>query len=101
MVGPTKPEDKDVGPEVGTDDEIVDMGLETGEPKIATNVDGGGVVTVAMVVGTSVGVEVDGPEMGEVDIVGIPVLEPDELRGNVFEGSEDPVPPTDPSVVRG
>jgi hypothetical protein len=96
VVGPSKLEDKDVGPDVGTNDEFVEIGPETEELRFATEVGGGGVITAAMLVGTSVGVEIV-----EVDDVGeIPMLETAEPPVDVGEVTEGTVLLGDESVLR-
>jgi hypothetical protein len=97
---PNKLEDKDVGPAIGIDEEILETGPDTGEPKFATDVGGGAAVTVGMVVGTSVGVEIVGVEMVGVDVVGEigETGEPGVVEvGGLTEGSE---PVGEESVLR-
>lgn len=105
-MGPSKLEDKPVGPAVERDEEIVETGPDVGELRLETNVGGGAVVVFEIVVGTLVGIELDSVDTVEVDDAGevvepdIPTLERDEARVvDVEELSEGRVAVDDVSVL--
>ncbi len=84
MVGASKPEDMDVGPDVGNDDEMFETGPVAAGPKFGTDAGGGAVVTVAIIVGASVGVET--VEMvGVDDVEEIPALATVEATADIGE----------------
>jgi hypothetical protein len=88
VVGASKPEDKDVGPEVASDEEMFETGPASAGPKFGTNAGGGAAVTVVMVAGASVGVETDGVEIATLGTAEVTVDVAEVIEGMVLVGEE-------------
>ena len=80
MVSASKPEDTDVGPDVGNDDEMFEMAPVAAGPKFGTDAGGGAVVTVAIIVGVET-VEMVGVD----DVEEIPPLATVEATADIGE----------------